>query len=372
MGRHAKGWSLVWRSGYASVRFTHAKARHFISTGETDPARAREQAARIYAEVVSGKRRKVSAAVRAIQPLEVLFAEWLASLEGVLDDETVKTYRRTYVPTHFVPWFKRFDAIDEASLDAYGRQRLRVVLKKSLFKELGALRGFLRWCKQEGFIDRVPDFPEFPRTSKGKRAGKQRAKANPLTESQVVTSIRSMPIVSRRISKVDRRLFVVRPRFVVAYEMGFRPATLDALSVPEHWQQGSTTITLTDDIDKARYGRELTLTPAAAEALEQAFILGGSRPGPIFGKHDYRTYLRGAGLDEELPSRLASYDFRHARGTHLVDRGAALSGVAYQLGHTQVTTTNKYAHPTRRAGDAALEVGGADLSGAVTDQEADR
>jgi site-specific recombinase XerD len=93
------------------------------------------------------------------------------------------------------------------------------------------------------------------------------------------------------------------------------------------------------------------------------------RSGPIFGRHDYRVYLREAGLDDELRTQLAAYDFRHARGTHLVDRGAALSGVAYQLGHTQVSTTSKYAHATKRAGDAALAVGGADLTGALPDQE---
>lgn len=371
MGRYAEGWKLVWRNGYGHVRFTHEKARYFISTGERDPARAREQAAKIYAEVIGGKRRKVSAAVKVLQSLEVLFAEWLASLEGVLDEETIKTYRRTYVPTHFVPFFRSFDAIDESMIDAFARSRLRKVLRKTLSKELGALRGFLRWCKTEGFIAALPPFPEFAKTAKGKRSGSQRAAANELTEAQVTAAIMSLPVMSSRISKRDRRLFVVRPRFVVAYETGLRPSTLDALSIPEHWSPGSDTLEVTDDIDKTRFGRHLTLTPAAKRALEQTVKLLGIKRGAIFGSHDYRTYLRGVGMDGELRTQLAAYDFRHARGTHLVDRGAALSGVAYQLGHTQVTTTNKYAHATRRAGDTALDAGGADLSGAIEDREAE-
>ncbi len=367
MGRHAEGWKLVWRNGYGHVRFTFNKTRHFISTGEGDPTRAREAAARIYAEVISGKRRKVAAAIRVIQPLETLFAEWLASLEGVLDPETVKTYRNTYVPTHFVPHFGSFDAIDDASIDAYARGRLRAVLRKTVYKELGALRGFLRWCRMEGFIAALPAFPEFPKTAKGKRSGPQRAKANPLTEAQVRDAILRLPFLSARVSKKDRRLFAVRPRFVVAYETGLRPSTLDALSVPEHWQPGSDVLVVTDEIDKTRFGRELTLTKDARAALEATVLALGIAKGPIFGRHDYRSHLKAAGLDGDLASPLAPYDFRHARGTHLVDRGAALSGVAYQLGHTQVTTTNKYAHATKRAGDAALDAGGADLSGAIPD-----
>lgn len=373
MGRHAEGLKVVWRDGYGIARFTWQKKREFISTGERDPARAQAKAEQIYAEVIGGKRRKVSAALRVLQPLDQLFAEWLASLEGVLDESTIETYKDLYVATHFMPFFRSLDrAADEAAIDTYGRARLRKVLRKTVYKELGALRGFLKWCKMEGFIDALPAFPEYPKTAKGKRAGKHRAKANELTEEQVVRAIHSLPMISDRISKIDRRRFAVRPRFVVAYETGLRPASVDALEVPTHWRPGSKTLTITDEIDKTRFGRELTLTPPAVAALESTIALLGIERGPIFGRHDYRTYLRRVGLDEELKSPLAAYDFRHARGTHLTERGAALPGIAYQLGHTQLTTTSKYTHATKRAGDAALEVGGADLSGSIPDQEKKR
>jgi len=366
MGRRPEGLKVVWREGWGIARFTWSGKRYFISTGERDPGRAEVEAARIYHEVTSGRRRRVAAGLRSKQPLDELFAGWLASLEGVLDVETIKTYRRTYVPTHFIPFFKRFDAIDEASLDAYGRSRLRKVLRKTLQKELGALRGFLRWCRQEGFLDAMPVFPEYPTTSKGKRAGKQRAKANELTEEQVVAAIARLPERSARVSKIDRCVFPVRSRFVLAYETGLRPSTLDVLEMPAHWRPGSRELVIPDEIDKTRFGRTLALTPEGVAALTEA--AGGRTSGLIFGRHDYRTYLRKAGLDAELVSQLAPYDFRHARGTHLVDRGATLSGVAYQLGHTQLTTTSKYAHATKRAGDRALEAGSA-LSGSIPERE---
>jgi integrase len=365
MGRHPEGLKIVWRGGYAHARFTWQKRREFISTGERDPARAQVKAEQIYAEVIGGKRRRVSAAVRVLQPLDKLFAEWLATLEGVLDVETIKTYRVTYVATHFLSFFRSFERVcDESAIDAYTRERIRKVLRRTLQKELGALKGFLRWCKMEGFIDALPRWPEMPRTAKGKRVGKQRAKANELSEEQVVSAIMSMPELSARISKADRRRFVVRPRFVVAYETGLRPATIDTLSIPEHWRPGSSVLVVADEHDKARYGRRLTLTASAKAALERTCELLGIKAGVIFGRHDYRSHLAKAGVE-----KLAAYDFRHARATHMLDRGASLSGVAYNHGHRQTTTTSKYTHPTRRAGDAALEVGGADLTGAVPDQE---
>jgi integrase len=368
MGRRPEGLKVVWRDGWAVARFTWAGTRHFVSTGERDPERAQAKAAAIYHEVTSGRRRKVAAAIRVLQPLDVLFSEWLASLEGVLDPETIKTYRNTYVPTHFLQYFRSFDAIDDSSIDGYGRSRLRKVLRKTVYKEFGALRGFLRWCKQEGYLLEVPAFPEYPKTAKGKRSGKQRAKANSLSEENVLSAIRSLPLLSSRVSKIDRRPFAVRARFIVAYETGLRPSTLDALEIPTHWQPGSPLLLVTEEIDKTRYGRGLTLTDEARRALEETVAELRISRGLIFGRHDYRTYLRKAGLDEELQTQLAPYDFRHARGTHLVDRGAALSGVAYQLGHTQVSTTSRYAHATKRAGDEALQAGGA-LTGAITDPE---
>lgn len=368
MGRHPEGLKVKWRDGYAYARFTWQKERHFIATGERDPTRAQAEAERIYANVLSGRFRKVAAAVRVNQPLDELMACWLATLEGVLDKETIKTYRVTYVPTHFLPFFRTFERVtNAAAIDAYARERLRKVKRKTMQKELGALKGFLRWLRLEGFIQSLPEWPELPRTAKGVRSGKQREKANELSEEQVRDAILSMPILSARISRADHHRFVVRPRFVVAYETGLRPATLDELRVPEHWRPGSDVLVIADEHDKARFGRTLTLTPAARAALEvtvSLIPLLRAEGGLIFGRHDYRTYLAKAGIP-----RLAAYDFRHARGTHLVDRGAALSGVAYQLGHTQLTTTTKYAHATRHAGDAALEVGGADLSGALPDPE---
>lgn len=360
MGRHAQGWSLVWRNGYGHVRFTFEGTRHYISTGERDPARAREAAARIYAEVISGRRRKVGAAVRAIQPLETLFAEWLATLEGVLDPETVKTYRNTYVPTHFVPFFKTFDAIDDGTLESYAKSRVRQVLRKTMQKEMGALRGFLRWCKYEGFIDAIPAKPELPLTVKGVRKAAPRKHPPKLSEAATRKAILRLPMMSARVSKADRRRFVVRPRFVVAYETGLRPATLDALRVPEHWAPGECEIRIEDAIDKVRYGRTIGITKRAAEALEWTVRELGIASGLIFGKHDYRTYTDAAGFH--------AYALRHSRVTHLKTRGASTPGVMELVGHTQATTTDDYTHGSREAADAALQVGGADLSGAIPDR----
>jgi site-specific recombinase XerC len=60
-----------------------------------------------------------------------------------------------------------------------------------------------------------------------------------------------------------------------------------------------------------------------------------------------------------LPRETAPYDLRHAKGTHgLEASGGNLNGVAYLLGHKQVTTTNRYVHASQRAVSTVLDAFG--------------
>jgi hypothetical protein len=55
---------------------------------------------------------------------------------------------------------------------------------------------------------------------------------------------------------------------MVAFETTLRPSTLNALSVPEHYTRGASTLAITDSIDKARFGREVPLSEDARAALD--------------------------------------------------------------------------------------------------------
>lgn len=357
MGRHAEGWKVLWRRGIAYVRFTHAKTRHTISTGKRDPDAAGIEAARLYAETVkdSGKR-KSKGVVRSLAPLRETLAEWVASLHGTLDTETVETYE-LYAFKHFAAFFATLgEATDETRIEAYAVARLRAVLRSTVRKEMSSLHGFVRWCKLEGLISALPPWPELPAKAKGTRAGKQRQKANQLSPAQVEAFIAALPMWSERKDRRGKGThFAVRPRYIIAYQTGLRPATLDAATW-EDWK--GATLTIDDEDDKARFGRNVPLSAIAIDELTRLHAeLGTPTTGPIFGRHDYRAATTKACVKAGIDLKVAPYDFRHARGTHLVDDGASLSGVAFLLGHTQVTTTNKYAKGSQRAAEAALVKG---------------
>lgn len=79
--------------------------------------------------------------------------------------------------------------------------------------------------------------------------------------------------------------------------------------------------------------------------------------GPLFREVDYRYWLRRAAediaMDDHRAERLSLHDFRHARTTLALEKTKNLAGVAYLVGHRNITTTNKYAKPSQRAAEAA-------------------
>ena len=140
-------------------------------------------------------------------------------------------------------------------------------------------------------------------------------------------------------------------RYVSEAEFLAMPETLDKIRVPEHYTRGSATLNVTADIDKNRWARELPLSARAREVLDAV----APDEGPIFGPKRYIEDFKAAVLAAELPTDTAPYDLRHAAGTHGVEAsGGNLTGVAFLLGHKQVTTTNRYVHSNARAAATVL------------------
>lgn len=376
MGSKPQGWRLVPRGKFFHVRFRHEGRRHFVSTGTTDPRRAEIEAARIYADTISGRRGSAVASKISNAPLDVAIAKWLATLEGILDDTTLKTYQTTYVAR----WLDRWERVDQIADDAriadFVRERLRVTLKKTVRKELSALFGFFGYCIEIGLLQNMPARPHIRKTVLGVRSGRQREKAPDVSPGEVEAALAVLPEWSR---VRNGKRFPVRARFVFGYETGLRPGALneiawgDVLPSPD----APEALRIRPQVDKARFGRDVPLSPRARAVLLElraALAAAGATPEasePIFGgPHDFRAALRAGARAAKLDG-LAAYDLRHARATHLVEAGAPLAAVAFIHGHRQLTTTDRYAKGTERAASAALAAEAAARSGAPTTSSRD-
>lgn len=145
--------------------------------------------------------------------------------------------------------------------------------------------------------------------------------------------------------------------YVLAWETALRPATLDALEAPGDYQPGAAYLRIRNEVDKARFGRELPLSAEARVVLDAVCPASG----PIFGKHQSRARhfaeaVAASGVGEGKPGNVTPYDLRHARLTDLTGDGAELTGVSYLAGHKHLSTTSMYLKGSLKAAERALRV----------------
>jgi integrase len=352
MARTAKGWQLYSDplTGVFQVRFTHEGRRYSFTTGERDSETAAGEAARTYAEVVSGRWSpgKVLTAA-AGKPFDEVAALWLADVESSIDPKTFTLYQDTYVGTHFKPFFPTIDRLTTVGVQDYISNRLRKVTRHTLKKELSVLGRVAKWAHQRGYLEQLPEITVPGARVLGHAAESARKQTFLVfTAKEIAAIVTKLPEYATVNSSGER--FPLRARFVLAWETSLRPATLDKLSVPENYRPGSTVLNITDDMDKNRFRRDLPLSEAARKALDSVCPTAGI----IFGSHDSRTPLRAAalaaGIDAYRAERISPYDFRHSRLTHLGQVSSNLSGVMYLAGHRQPATTAKYMRPQKAAG----------------------
>ena len=205
----------------------------------------------------------------------------------------------------------------------------------------------------------MPEIESPDKSKLGKPVPKARkVKFQVFTAEEMAAIISHLPETAR--SRKMRGLpYPLRARFIVAWETALRPQTLNQLRAPDDYQPGAAALTIRDEADKNRFGRDLPLSEPARAALDSV----SAEPGVMFGDHDYRPALRkaarAAGIDELRASRLSDYDFRHSRLTHLGQVTDNLSGVMFIAGHLQPATTARYMRPQRAAAEEVLQAAAA-------------
>lgn len=343
MGRRAQGYQVRRKAPTEAwtVRFRIAGERRELSTGTRDRAEAEREARRIYAEELGGKRQGSRDADFRLTAR--IAASWVASL--ALRPKTLADYE-----DFSGRWLREIKRWDSASLSAYIRKRLREARAKTIRTEQSALKGFLDWLVEAQYLDEAPLFKGVPKGALGVPSKQRTRVAAPELSVQEVRKV-----LAKLPDKADKGWWV-RPRCELLYETALRPATVDALSVPEHWEPGSLVLNITSDIDKEGAARELPLTPRALAILERC----APKEGKIFGEHKYYRYIREAAkvLTPAKARVFTGQHLRSARATHLLDRKAPLTGVQYLMGHARTSTTARYIRPSKKAAAQALKVAG--------------
>jgi len=347
MARKPEGFTLHRddRTRFWIVRFTRNGQRYKRSTRERNRSSAQEIASRIVGEVTQG--RVVSVARTPAIDLDVVVGQYLVDISAELAPETVATYQAYFV-NNFAPRFHSLGSISSSAMQDYSRARLRQVKRGTECKELSAMRGFLKWCSDRGYLAEMPVIKDPPARSTGTTAC-QKVRVD-LDNDRAAKLIAALPEWSKRTR------YPVRDLILFIWETALRRRTVQRLRCPEHWQPGATTLRIAEDIDKARFGREVELSEVA-QALLNRHCDG---PGLIWGAFDCRPSLRNAARDagcftEQEIRHLSLHDLRHGALTELASVSPNLPGIAHIAGHKRVSTTTQYVHSNREQTRAVLK-----------------
>ncbi|MFN7996341.1 MAG: site-specific integrase [Bryobacteraceae bacterium] len=245
----------------------------------------------------------------------------------------------------------RLNAIDEAVIDAYKQRRTRQASRygrplspASVNRELATLRRLLRLAQEWKVIDRVPRI----RLLRGER------------NREFVLSHKAQPAY---LAAAPQPL---RDVAVLILESGIRPGEAANLQWSDVYLQPAV---------RAKFGyiairhgksknakRNLSLTASASEMLKarkaaakSAWVFpGDSAEAPILGtsldhQHDsVRTALK-------LPSDFVIHSLRHTMLTRLGESGAEAFTIMRIAGHSSVTVSQRYVHPTPEGMERAFE-----------------
>ena len=200
----------------------------------------------------------------------------------------------------------------------------------SVGRKLAALRSWLRFLVRRGALARNP-----AADIRGPRPGRKLAAFLPIDEA---------------VALLDGSETSVRDRAILEllYATGLRVSELSGLDLDDV-DRGDATVRV---LGKGRKERVVPYGAKAATALDVYLDGRGLARGPLFtgrggrrlGVRTLFEIVRRRARAAGLTRRVSPHTLRHSFATHLLDAGADLRAIQELLGHSRLSTTQRYTH----------------------------
>jgi integrase/recombinase XerC len=204
----------------------------------------------------------------------------------------------------------------------------------SVARKLAAVRSWFRFLVRRGRLAR-----NVAREVRGPRLGRKLVSFLPIDEVQVLVDGKAVGGGAR-----ERDVAILE----LLYATGLRVSELAGLDV--------------EDVDRARQtarvlgkGRKERIVPfgrRAARALDAYLARRGEPRGALFANHrggrlsvrSVHAIVRKSAAASGIARRVSPHTLRHTFATHLLDAGADLRVIQELLGHSRLSTTQRYTH----------------------------
>jgi integrase/recombinase XerC len=224
-----------------------------------------------------------------------------------------------------------FAGVDGRTIRAYlAWLHERGLDRVSIARKLAAVRSCFRFLSRRGLVTKNPG-----RQVATPRLPKKLVSFLPIDETQALLD---GPIERAR----DRAILEL------LYASGLRVSELAGLDLADVDREAGTVRVL----GKGRKERMVPFGGAAAEALDAWLGERGSAPGPLFlnarggrlGVRSVHTIVRGRARAAGITRRVSPHTLRHTFATHMLDAGGDLRLIQDLLGHSRLSTTQRYTH----------------------------
>jgi integrase/recombinase XerC len=204
----------------------------------------------------------------------------------------------------------------------------------SIGRKLAALRSCSRFLVRRGVLER-----NHAREVRGPRQPRKLVSFLPTDEATQLVEGRAIGGTTR-----PRDLAILE----LLYASGLRVSELSGLDVSALDRADRVVRVL----GKGRKERIVPFGEQAARALDAWLSLRGEQPGPLFTNprgrrlsvRSIHTIVRRSARAAGITRRVSPHTLRHTFATHLLDGGADLRMIQELLGHSRLSTTQRYTH----------------------------
>jgi integrase/recombinase XerC len=204
----------------------------------------------------------------------------------------------------------------------------------SVARKLAAVRSFYRFLVRRGAVERNP-----ARELRAPRPTRKLVSFLPIDEADALVGAPALGGSAR-----DRDVAILE----LLYATGLRVSELAGLDVDSLDRDARTVRVL----GKGRKERIVPYGAAAARALDAYLGRRAPRSGPLFtrarrgrlGVRSIRAIVGRAAAAAGVTRRVTPHTLRHTFATHLLDAGADLRVIQELLGHSRLSTTQRYTH----------------------------
>jgi integrase/recombinase XerC len=226
-------------------------------------------------------------------------------------------------------------AVDARVVRAYLASLLGLGLEaSSRARNLAAVRSWLRFLVRRGVLPSNP-----ARHAVSPRLPRKLAGFLPIDEAVALVDGKRVPG-----SQVARDHAILE----LLYASGLRVSELTGLDLVDA-DRGERTVRV---LGKGGKERMVPYGGAAARALDNYLAWRGEGPGALFRNarggrltsRSVRTIVRQVARAAGIARRVTPHTLRHTFATHLLDAGADLRMIQELLGHSRLSTTQRYTH----------------------------